>query len=268
MTINFEEILNKRGITSLETYTTYKKNIAVTGISLADIEELSPDNIDSTEFWKFCDNHKSFKYDSISYGVTVEDNVEKVNDMNFFLAAESGALSNLARISVLDKKCEFKYQILDIGAGYGMLKRHLETTYPKNTIYTGVDVYPKFEGVIQVTDCILPSEVMNQKFNFVFAINTFQHLSTRQRLSYYEQIKKILCDGFFAMTMVIDSLNNPLGFYCNDNKRRYMCHYGQFTLIPTYEELISEISAYFTVRSINFFGFNTNSVCFQLTEKS
>jgi hypothetical protein len=162
------------------------------------------------------------------------------------LACDLGVFSNIHKW----KFCSEEFSVLDIGAGYGMLKDYLFREFSTHAKYTGVDVYPKFEGVLPVSDCILPDEVMQNKFVHVFAINVFQHLSCRQRVKYYSQVRKI-CSGMFVMTMCFDDpKNNICGFRCKENGRRYICHYGQFTLLPYLSELYDEVSEHFHIRSI------------------
>ena len=164
----------------------------------------------------------------------------------------------------------YPFNVLDIGAGFGMLKNELKNYAPLTT-YTGVDVHPKFDDCIKVVDCILPPEIMAKKFEFVFAVNVFQHLSIRQRRTYYEQVAKI-CNGYFVLTITCDvpttkTTKSYGGFWCKDTNRRYMVHYGQFTEIQTYEEVIDDLSKHFNTMCVQHRGID-NSFCFHLTPKT
>ena len=135
--------------------------------------------------------------------------------------------------------------------------------------YHGVDVHPKFQGCIKVNDCILPPEIMEKKFGLVIACNVFQHLSIRQRRTYYEQVAKILHQGgFFVLTNCVDqkTSSDRLGFKCKDNDRRYMVHYGQFTEVQTLEELQNDLLKHFDIHSV-FQRLCDSHFCFNLRTK-
>lgn len=255
---NIKEVVEgKLGITSMESYVEYKKKIWEEPVSLTEVEELSPDKVDSSEFWKYCDEVPDFKYDTVAFGQTKDSNPENSNKQNFVVAADMGAFSKIVMHG------GYQFNILDIGAGFGMMKEAM-TRFAPLSVYHGVDVYPKFEGVLKVEDCILPPEIMAKKFGYVFMVNVHQHLSIRQRRTYYEQVAKI-CDGFFVLTACIDN-NGRLGFKCKDTNRRYMVHYGQFTEMQTFNETIEDLSQHFTFSSIQH-RCADDCYCFHLTSK-
>lgn len=254
-----EIIEGKLGLSTLSEYEEYKKRISEMPVSLDEIEELSPDVVDSSEFWKYCDENPEFKLDTVSFGVTKEKSIYYANSKNFCLAAEAGVFSRM----IQHRECAFN--ILDIGAGFGMLKYESKGYAPFSTYY-GVDVHPKFEGCIKVNDCILPPEIMEKKFGIVVACNVFQHLSVRQRRSYYEQVAKI-CNGYFILTNVCDVPNSTSkGFRCRDNDRQYMVHYGQFTMIQTLDETVEDLKKHFTLLSVQQ-RLADNLFCFHLIPK-
>jgi hypothetical protein len=251
-----EAVESKLGNTTMESYVEYKNRIWETPVSLEEVEELSPDKIDNTEFWKFCDEVPDFKYDTIAFGQPKDSSPENVNKQNFICAADLGAFSKIIMHG------GYGFNVLDIGAGFGMMKETLSRFAPYTT-YHGVDVYPKFEGVLKVDDCILPEEIMVKKFGYIFMVNVHQHLSVRQRRKYYEQIAKI-CDGYFVLTCHPD--NGVLGFRCKDTNRRYTVHYGQFTEMQTYEETIQDLQQHFNIICTQHRA-NDWSFCFHLTSK-
>jgi len=251
-------IEDKLGLADMRKYVEYRNRIWETPVSLEEIEELSPDKVDSSEFWKYCDENPYFKYDAVAFGVPKDGNVEMANDLNFKLAVDSGVFSQI----LMHRGCQFN--VLDIGAGFGMLREELKR-YAPFTIYHGVDVYPKFPECIKVTDCILPPEIMEKKFGYVFACNVFQHLSLRQRRKYYEQVAEI-CDGFFVLTNFIDNPVNRMGFRCKDNDRRYIVHYGQFTEVQTFDELVADLHKHFIVTS-TYQRMSDGHMCFHLRSK-
>jgi len=142
--------------------------------------------------------------------------------------------------------------LLDIGAGYGMMKDYVEKETKLK--YYGVDVYPKIPGVLPLVDgdSTLPPEVMNEKFGIVVSTNVFQHLSIKQRRHYYEQIAKILHPklGIFSVTMVCNVPDRPsCGFINKETGKSYMCHYGQYTEIQMIADVFADLSKHFIIVS-------------------
>lgn len=251
---NIKEVVeSKLGVTTMESYNQYKKRIWESPVSLEETEELSPDKIDISEFWKYCDEVPDFKYDTVAFGQPATATPLDCNKQNFVVAADMGAFSKVIIHG------GFQFNVLDIGAGFGMLKETMSRFAPY-TIYHGVDVYPKFDGVLKVTDCILPQEIMEKKFGYVFMVNVHQHLSIRQRRSYYEQVAKI-CDGFFVLTVCCG-----YGFKCKDSDRMFMVHYGQFTPIQTYDEILQDLLPLFNVNCVQH-RTSDNCFCFHLISK-
>lgn len=254
---NIKEVIeSKLGETTMDKYVKYKKRIWETPVSLEEVEELSPDKVDSSEFWKFCDEVPDFKYDTVAFGQPATSTPDSCNHQNFICAADLGAFSKIVMHG------GYQFNVLDIGAGFGMMRDAMKRFAPLTTYY-GVDVYPKFEGVLKVEDCILPEEIMAKKFGYVFMVNVNQHLSIRQRRSYYEQIAKI-CDGFFVLTC--HPSDGKQGFRCKDNDRRYMVHYGQFTEMQTYEEIIQDLTPHFNIICTQH-RTSDYSFCFHLSSK-
>jgi hypothetical protein len=237
------------GITDLKSYGDYKKKVGERGITQQEIELLSPDNINSSSFWEYIEKNPEIARDSIAFGMTKEKSKEEVNNQNFALACSMNALSYI----ILYRDCVCM-PILDIGAGYGMLrdfiKKHTKLTY------CGVDVYPKCEDVYPVgkDGSTLPPNVASSLFGLIVAINTFQHLSVKQRRHYYEQIDKILHPDFGIFTMTINAEipnSNIRGFKCNNNGKTYTCHYGQYVEIQPIQEIDQDLCNYFNIISIS-----------------
>ena len=149
---------------------------------------------------------------------------------------------------------EVNIPILDIGAGYGMMKEFVKK-YTKAE-YHGVDVYPKFEGVLQVSPdgSTLPPAIMNTLFGIVISVNVFQHLSIKQRNHYYEQVAKILHPDCGIFTVTISTYNKTANlrkpFICADDGKGYMCHYGQYVECQSYPEVIADLSKHFRILSL------------------
>jgi len=240
---------NEYGITNPEAYIEYKKQKYANGITLDEVNKLSPDTVDSGSFWRYVEEHSPFNRDAVAYGYKDTDDIEKINRHNYSLACSIGVLNYV----FMYMECPTALNILDIGAGYGMLKDFVHK-YTKFNYY-GVDVWPKIDGIYKVKDCILPKEVIEQKFHMIIATNVFQHLSVRQRLRYYEQIHEMLYDisgSVFSVSHVYVNENDSNGFKCVDNNKKYACHYGQYTEIQTFKEVEADIQKYFRILAVSF----------------
>jgi hypothetical protein len=248
--INFKEVIEGHyGITDLKSYGDYKVKMGQTGVTKEDVELLSPDNINSCSFWEYIEKNPEIAKDAIAFGATKERSIEEVNQQNFSLAC---GLNTLGFI-ILYKDCT-GMPVLDIGAGYGMLKNFIRQH--TNLLYCGVDVYPKIEDVYPVGEdgSTLPPNIASSSFGIVAAINVFQHLSVKQRRHYYEQIEKILHPkfGVFTFTITADIPNSQIkGFRCNDDGKHYMCHYGQYTEVQTVPEIEQDLMKHFSIISVS-----------------
>ncbi len=246
----FKEIIEGNyGIKDLKTYEDYKMKVGNKGITKAEIELLSPDNVNSCSFWEYIEKNPEIAKDAIAFGVTKDRTREDVNRQNLGLAISLNAMS-----FVLLYANEVGMPLLDIGAGYGMMKEFVEK-YTKAR-YTGVDVYPKFDGVLQVgpDGSTLPPEIMNAWFGIVISVNVFQHLSIKQRRHYYEQIAKILHPAGGIFTVTISTYNKTSGvrmpFMCKEDGKGYMCHYGQYVECQSYQEVIADLTKHFSILSL------------------
>ena len=245
----FKEIVEGQyGIKDLATYEDYKMRMGTNGVTKAEVELMSPDNVNSCSFWEYIEKNPEIAKDAIAFGATKDKTHDDVNRQNLSLAWSLNALS-----FVMLFKDEVGAPILDIGAGYGMLKEFVE----KNTRlkYYGVDVYPKVEGVLQVgcDGSTLPPPIANMIFALVVSVNVFQHLSIKQRRHYYEQISRILHpEGLFTVTISTDNKNPNMRkpFVCAENGKGYMCHYGQYVECQSYPEVIADLSKHFRIHSL------------------
>jgi SAM-dependent methyltransferase len=246
----FKEIIEGNyKILDLKSYMDYKIDVSKRGLTQQEIDLLSPDNINSCSFWEYIEKNPELAKDAIAFGVTKEQTKQTVNEKNFGLACSLNALSYV----LLYRNCQ-GMPLLDIGAGYGMLKEYVEKE--TKLVYAGVDVYPKVSGVYQVGEdgSTLPPNIAASKFGLVVSCNVFQHLSIKQRRHYYEQIEKLLYPdfGIFTVTTIADiPISRVKGFRCKDNGRYYACHYGQYTEVQTVEELEADLSKHFFIISVS-----------------
>lgn len=257
-------------IKDIPSYVEYKKSRYHTpggggGVPQDEIELLSPDAINSSSFWEWIEKNPQLAKDAIGFNATPDVPVSEINKKNFGLACQLGMIN-----SIMMYREAVGMPLLDIGAGYGMLKEFVERETKLK--YYGVDVYPKIPGVLPLADgdSTLPPEVMNETFGLVTSTNVFQHLSIKQRRHYYEQIAKILHPqvGIFSVSMVCNMPNTPTcGFVSRETGKSYMCHYGQYTEIQMIEEVLDDLSKHFYVLS-TLHRNNDYSFGFQCTLKS
>lgn len=245
----FSEIIEGNyNILDLKSYEDYKVGVSKNGLTADAVELLSPDNVDSRSFWEYIEKNPELAKDAICFGATKETALSKVNEQNFGLACSLGALNYV----VLYRNCALM-PILDIGAGYGMLKEYVQKETKLQ--YFGVDVYPKVPGVYKVgpDGYTLPSAVTGVKYGLIVSVNVFQHLSVNQRRKYYEQIEKLLYPdfGIFTVTMMAN-ITTPWvkPFMCKENGKAYACHYGQFTEVQKPQEIQSDLEKHFRVISV------------------
>lgn len=81
------------------------------------------------------------------------------------------------------------------------------------------------------------------KFDIIYSHNVFQHLSKKQRLGYFRDIKRVLKDdGEFTFSLFVRTENNKQYFaYKRTNGTYLSLFYNQFIEIPTVDEILYEV---------------------------
>lgn len=191
MLIDPEPIIREElGINSPEDYEKFVTKLLIEGVTDEDVERLNPDKIDNVKLWQLAE-----KFDHISMcgGGVVDDNSKKehINFFNKRLIVQSGITDYLALDNRPNKK------ILEIGPGYGSLYEMISSAPTETELeYTGIDVIPRFDKVIQCDGTgKFPKEVLNKPFEYIITSNVFQHLSINQINSYINQSYDVLLDG-------------------------------------------------------------------------
>lgn len=188
------------------------------------IEMLSPDNIDSGEFWE-----ESVKINPLCIcgdrrvlGKPI-DSVKYFNRMFF----ESLGVNNCYNMMKVSWK---NFRVLEIGPGYGQMKDFYERN---GDTYEAIDVNPLFDGCLKGDGSSIP----DKEYDFVVSSNVFQHLSVNQRRSYYRSIQKNLSSkGFFSFTTAITDTSKRLY-----NGKGYMYTTGQFTELQYLTEVFEDL---------------------------
>ena len=229
-----KSIVSDLGIEDFDSYQLYMRQKKTFGLSKEDVCSLSPDTINSRDFWAWTIS-SPFEKDTVSHGASKNASIKECNDQNRNYAWEVCILNYYMRWSDTGARMS----VLDIGAGYGFFKEMCEAR--SRTYYVGVDVHPRISGIMPLddNDTLLPDDVVSDgPYDIVLASNVFQHLTPRQRRSYYRQVMPLLTDsvGVFSVSqLVIDNMPADIGFRCNG--RVYVCHYGQFTEVQSREDI-------------------------------
>ena len=212
------------------------------------IQRFHPDNIDTNIFWEKL--IKTFKFSPIiqpNVGGLLPTTPEDINKAS--LSGIHIASGTAPRLLSIIKDSNRTAKILEIGAGYGCIPYFLEKELgePYQNYY-GIDVNLLFEHphLYKCDGKNIPTEIP-YGMDVVYSVNVFQHLSKKQRSSYYRQIFSVLKPGGkFIFSMFIETMQNRYetcwGF--KDTKgRNYTQFFGQFTEVDREEELIQELTS-------------------------
>jgi len=231
--LNKEQIINtienQLCIKSEKDFGDYFNRKLQEGVTDAEVALLSPDNIDNTAFWEYLES----KYNLAVCGYNLGEQFSKDNAdyMNYVLAVQSG-ITNQLRVGIIYKDMQKKERpiVLEIGPGYGNIYSTLKGWCAE---YHMCDVYPRFDGIIKSNGHGIPEELKCRKYDHIFAFNVFQHLTHKQRLNHYRDIAELLDPlGSFAFTIQVDTDYIKKIRNTNHNQT-YICHYGQYTTIPS-----------------------------------
>ena len=212
------------------------------------IDRLSPDHVDCRDFWRACD--ELFGVDPVS-NVAVNPTVGRLpyaietrmdaNRMNLRFARSLGITG------FLEENAQQRLKVFEVGPGYGSIMNFVETH--TNHEYMGVDVVPRIPGVIEATpEGLIPEDLVKREaglHSYVVSSNVFQHLSSKQRARYYDDVRTLLVrGGLFIFNLCVDT-GKP--GYLRDAAGNAWCdHYGQFTEIPK-ADIYAQLGALFGV---------------------
>ena len=204
------------------------------------IEKLSPDNIDSREFWKIATD--KFPLFSIAGGVQTITTIDQVNEQTLAMAALLGVLKPLDLLYQENPNL----RLLEIGPGHGGLQKALKKFYGDDNYYA-IDVNLLFEHPrFYQTDGKTIPDTIPYPMDIVYSVNVFQHLSKAQRTSYYKQILEVLRFGgvfIFGMFVVTEKNKNwPCWGIKGQNGKYYCNFFKQLTEIEREEVIIKELN--------------------------
>lgn len=229
------------------------------------IEKLSPDKIDSREFWKTAtDNFPLF---SIGGGVQNISTVYEVNMLTFLMAKNLGVIEPVNKLFMDNGNSK----ILEIGPGYGGFKDYIKQTFGDKN-YWAVDVNPLFKHprIYQTDGKNIPDTIPNP-MDIVYSVNVFQHLSKNQRTSYYKQIFEVLkVGGVFIFGMFVLTPENkdwPCWGTKGENGKFYCNFFRQFTEIDSIKDLNNEMELLgFEMERLSNTNIQSNYITFKCTK--
>lgn len=205
------------------------------------IKKYHPDNIDVSEFWRLATKH--FPHFSVAGGNSGCKTKEECNYTTLKMAERIGPLRELFQTLNEDNSAN----MLEIGPGYGNICYWINEHFPLINYYA-IDVNPLFEWptLMQTDGKTIPDGVVDN-LDIVYSYNVFQHLSKKQRTSYYKQIHDKLRVGgvfYFGMFLVTKENKDWPCWGVKDYSGRNYCHFfKQFTEVDTEEELIEELNS-------------------------
>jgi hypothetical protein len=244
-------LVEELGFRDLDAYKKWVAEVLPTTRPTAEgIARLSPDVVDCRAFWQVCD--ELFGSDPVC-NVAIAPEVGRLpypiespmdaNRMNLRLAKSFGITA------FLEENAHARLKVLEIGTGYGSLKSFIETH--TNHRYVGVDAVPRVANVLQTTEeGLLQRELVEEQrgsFSYVVSTNVFQHLSTKQRVSYVEDAQALLhAGGLLLFNLTVDQGKIPS--YARDAQgHAWSVHYGQYTPIPKGAAAYELVAASFNI---------------------
>ena len=214
------------------------------------IQKLHPDFIDNKFFWKTATSN--FPFFSIIGGFEPITDKQTIHNKSLTMAMQLGALKEMS--DLVDNKQDAK--VLEIGPGYGSLLLLLEK-YGHADKYSCIDINPlfKFERMYECNGRMIPKKA-GKDFDMVYSFNVFQHLSKKQRTSYYKDIyKKLNSGGSFVFGMFVRTEQNK-DWSCwgtaDYHGRFYTNFFRQLTEVDELKELLEELNSIgFEVKRLN-----------------
>jgi SAM-dependent methyltransferase len=234
-----DTITNKLGIVDIPSYQTYIDTLRGRLLTEEEIALLSPDNVNSRDFWKVC--LELFGPDPIAHSGfgKFPNQQEHAFKRNLVLAAKSGITDYILLYKALTTE-----SVLEIGTGFGTLREFIRLTSTMS--YTGIDVVnpENFNDVVLAKENgTFPDEdprVNSSKFGLAIAHNVFQHMSRRQINSYVLGVQERLApNGIFIFNVMLSD-ERKLYFRSREG-HRYMAHYGQFVKIPSFSDFYENV---------------------------
>lgn len=189
-----------------------------------------PEGFDWQQFWRDCKEY--YPLHSVAGGYTFK-NEEQIKDEEY----------RNVPVDVLPKR---KGKVLEIGFGFGGAARRFKE---KGFKYYGIDYVTsgtpnrEYGDFIEIKESGIPKELLKDKgkFSMVYSDNVFQHLTSKQRKEYYDQVHTILKPGgtfyFSLFTRNEDGMKEYYS-YPEHKNHGYATHFfGVHTNVPNLSKL-------------------------------
>jgi len=203
------------------------------------IEKLNPDNIDSVKFWRVATYN--FPLFSVAGGVQNYTTKYEVNTNTFSMANQLGVILVVKDLY----KNKPDSSLLEIGPGYGGFNNFIKDINGDDN-YWAIDVIKLFDHPRLFTSDgkTIPDSIPNP-IDIVYSINVFQHLSKKQRTSYYRQTFEVLKKGgvfiFGMFTITEHNKDWPCWGTKGEDGKFYCNFFRQLTEVDKIEVVTNEL---------------------------
>lgn len=162
-------------------------------------KKLDLDRVNLNSWWDAC--FEVFPILTVTHARDLESR-EDVKRRMIEVYEEEGFLKKITEVLAANPNA----RILEIGPGYGQAYDWIKEHHPSASYYA-LDVSKQFDcpTLYIGNGKTFPKQLARKKFDFVFSSNCFQHLSYRQKISYFKAISRTLKQGgeFWFSTFVI-----------------------------------------------------------------
>jgi len=170
------------------------------------------------------------------------------------LQKEQNYLGEKIKKATKNKK---EISLMEIGPGFGCVKEYLDWYFKEQLDYHAIDVYPMFE-YDQLYKCNgkrFPKQVYGKRFDAVYSVNVFQHLSVVQRRSYYREAFRYLKEGGLFTFSVMAIGDNCEDLVCETPEKKkqrlfgisdedgnyYIQFFSQFTKLQRTRDVMKDV---------------------------
>lgn len=222
------------------------------------IKHLISDSMDLNYFWKKAvDLNPAFSICGLNEDLSIDEiNNQTTHGIHLRSSIVLDFINFLRPKQVLgDVYVAEPRNLLEIGPGFGGMKDYFKEELPYIKWY-GMDVNCLFKHprLYRTDGYNIPDKLKDKDISLVYSLNVFQHLSKKQRSSYYKQIFDLLPkNGIFVFGLFVtfnDNLNQRLehdetkwlyGHRDNDDNP-YTVFFSQLTECEDIEDITQELT--------------------------